>query len=304
MKKQTLFIAGHKGMVGSSVLRNCIEYDPIVVDKNELDLTNQQRVDEFISYHKPDNVIICAAKVGGIYANSTYPAEFIYNNIMVQTNIINSSYKHGIPRLLFLGSTCVYPKLAPQPLKEEYLLTSSLEPTNEAYALAKIAGIKMCQHYRKQYGVTYHSVMPTNLYGPNDSYHPENSHVIPGLIRKIHEAKLKNFPEYQIWGSGTPLREFLYVDDLAKVCLQLLNIDNPPNLVNIGSSDEVSILELAKLISNIIGYNGKIVTGDPALDGTPRKKTDLTLLKQLIDFETTPLEKGLRFAYQDFLSRH
>jgi GDP-L-fucose synthase len=223
---------------------------------------------------------------------------------MIQTNIINSAYKHGVKRLLFLGSTCIYPKFAPQPLKEEYLLTNSLEPTNEAYAIAKIAGIKLCEFYRKQYGVVYHSVMPTNLYGLNDNYHPENSHVIPGLIRKIHEAKERGHIEYQIWGSGSPLREFLNADDLAKICYKLLEIENPPNLVNAGSNTELSILDLTKLICKVIGFEGKIITGDPSLDGTPRKKTDCSLLNSIMSFEETPFEEGLKIAYQDFLNKN
>ena len=291
-------------MVGSAMLRHCRDYKPIIVDKKELDLRDQQQVDNFIADCKPDKVIICAAKVGGIKANNTYPGEFIYDNLMIQTNIINSSYKHGVDRLLFLGSTCIYPKFAPQPLKEEYLLTNSLESTNEAYAIAKIAGIKLCEFYRKQYGVTYHSVMPTNLYGVNDNYHPENSHVIPGLIRKIYEAKQRGDSEYQIWGSGSPLREFLNADDLAKICYKLLEIKNPPNLVNAGSNTELSILDLTKLICSVVGFKGKIIVGDSALDGTPRKKTDCLLLNSLITFEETDFEKGLKEAFQDFLKRY
>jgi GDP-L-fucose synthase len=301
MKK--LFIAGHKGMVGSAILRNCTEYHPITISKSDLDLRNQQEVDHFFNTTKPEYVVVCAAKVGGICANNTYSAEFLYDNLMIQTNIINSSYKYKVNRLLFLGSTCVYPKLAPQPIKEEYLLTGLLEPTNEAYAIAKIAGIKMCEHYRKQYNVLYHSAMPTNLYGVNDNYHPDNSHVIPGLIHKLHQAKLRGDSEYQIWGSGSPLREFLFVDDLAQVCYKLLGLTDPPNLVNIGSSIEVSILELAKQISSIVEFKGKIKTGNPALDGTPRKKTDLTLLHSLIKYKETPLKEGLQIVYKDYLSK-
>lgn len=300
---EKIFIAGHKGLVGSAMLRHCKDYEPITVSKQDLDLRNQTRVDEFVAHTAPDKVVICAAKVGGIKANSTYPANFIYDNLMIQTNIINSSYKYGVKRLLFLGSTCIYPKFAPQPLKEEYLLSNSLEPTNEAYAIAKIAGTKLCEFYRKQYGVTYHSVMPTNLYGLNDNYDPENSHVIPGLIRKIHEAKERGHIEYQIWGSGSPLREFLNADDLAKICYKLLEIENPPNLVNAGSNTELSIYELTKKICKVVGFEGKILLGDPSLDGTPRKKTDCTLLNSIMSFEETPFEEGLKVAYQDFLSR-
>jgi len=300
---EKLFIAGHKGMVGSAMLRFCEDYKPIIVDKSRVDLRNQQQVDDFIAEVKPDKVAVCAAKVGGIKANNDYPAEFIYDNLMIQTNIINSSHKNGVKRLLFLGSTCVYPKLAPQPMTEDCLLSGPLEPTNEAYAIAKIAGIKLCEFYRKQYGVTYHSAMPTNLYGLNDNYHPENSHVIPGLIRKIHEAKLRGDKEYQIWGSGTPKREFLYVDDLAKICYKLLEIDNPPDLVNVGSDNELTILELTKLICEVVGFEGRIITGDPKMDGPPRKKTDCTLLKNMIAFEETCFKIGLFEAYMDFTNR-
>lgn len=300
---EKLFIAGHKGMVGSAMLRFCKDYEPVVVDKIRVDLRNQQQVDDFIAETKPDKVVVCAAKVGGIHANNTYPAEFIYDNLMIQTNIINSSYKHGVKRLLFLGSTCVYPKLAPQPMTEDCLLSGPLEPTNEAYAVAKIAGIKLCEFYRKQYGVVYHSAMPTNLYGLNDNYHPDNSHVIPGLIRKIHEAKTRGDREYQIWGSGSPKREFLYADDLAKICYKLLEIDNPPDLVNAGSDNELTILELTKLICEVVGFEGRIITGDPKMDGTPRKKTDRTFLKNMISFEETCFKIGLFEAYMDFTNR-
>lgn len=299
MKK--LFIAGHKGMVGSAMLRFCKDYEPIIVDKSKVDLRNQEQVNKFIADTKPDKVVICAAKVGGIHANNTYPAEFIYDNIMIQNNIIDSSYKNNVSQLLFLGSTCIYPKHAPQPMKEDCLLTGPLEPTNEAYAIAKIAGIKLCEFYEKQYGVKYHSVMPTNLYGLNDNYHPQNSHVLPGLMRKLHEAKLRGDAEYQIWGSGTPRREFLYADDLAKICYKLLELDCPPDIVNIGSDNELTILELTKLICDTVGFTGTIITGDPKLDGTPRKKTDCSLLKSLISYEETPFEEGLRRVYQDFL---
>lgn len=298
-----LFIVGHKGMVGSAILRHCRDYIPITANKNELDLRDQAAVDTFIRKVKPDKVIVCAAKVGGIYANSKYPADFIYDNLMIQTNIINSAYKCGVRRLLFLGSTCIYPKLALQPIKEEYLLTSGLEPTNEAYAIAKIAGLKMCEFYRRQHGVVYHSVMPTNLYGLNDNYHPDNSHVIPGLIRKLHEAKNRGDATYQIWGSGKPLREFLFADDLAEICYQLLEKDNPPNWINAGSDNEISILELAKKIATVVGYEGILLTEDPKLDGTPRKKTDLTLLKSIITYNETPFVKGLEIAYNDFLAK-
>ena len=302
MKK--LFVAGHKGMVGSAILRHCKDYEPITVDKSKVDLRNQQQVDDFIAETKPDKVVVCAAKVGGIHANNTYPAEFIYDNLMIQTNVINSSYKNGVKRLLFLGSTCVYPKYAPQPMTEDCLLSGPLEPTNEAYAIAKIAGIKLCEFYRKQYGVTYHSAMPTNLYGLNDNYHPDNSHVIPGLIRKIHEAKLRGDSKYQIWGSGAPKREFLYADDLAEICYKLLEIDKPPDLINVGSDNEVTILELTKLICSVVGFSGSIVTGDSKMDGPPRKKTDCTLLRSIINTEEVNFNIGLDRVYKDFLERY
>lgn len=302
MKK--LFIAGHKGMVGSAILRQCEDYVPLTIDKTNLDLRDQHQVAAWFEANRPDKVVVCAAKVGGIYANNTYPAEFIYDNLLIQSNIINSSYKYGVERLLFLGSSCIYPKFAQQPMTEDCLLTSTLEPTNEAYAIAKIAGLKMCQYYRKQYGVTYHSAMPTNLYGINDNYHPENSHVIPGLIHRFHEAKVNGALEVKIWGSGTPKREFLFVDDLAKICLQLLNLQDPPDWVNVGTDQEMTILELAQKISTVVGFKGVITTGDPSMDGTPRKKLDCTLLKSNVQFKETPFEVGIELAYQDYLKRN
>lgn len=300
MKK--MFVAGHNGMVGSAICRANTKYELPQVPRQYIDLRNQSTVDSYISHHKPDIVIICAAKVGGIHANNTYPAQFIYDNLMIQSNIINSSFKNGVKRLLFLGSSCIYPKFAPQPITEDSLLTSSLEPTNEAYSIAKIAGLKMCEYYRKQYGVMYHSIMPTNLYGINDSYHPENSHVIPGLIYRFHKAKINKDPVVQIWGSGTPKREFLFVDDLAKICLDLLELENPPDWINAGTDQELSILELAQKISKVVGYEGKIKIGDPQMDGTPRKKLNCDLLKSLIKFEETSLDEGLPICYNDFLN--
>lgn len=300
---EKLFIAGHKGMVGSAILRFCKDYEPITVSKCRLDLTNQQQVDDFMAKTKPDKVVVCAAKVGGIHANSTYPAEFIYDNLIIQSNLIHSSYKHGVNRLLFLGSSCIYPKFAPQPIPESALLTSPLEGSNEAYAIAKIAGLKMCQHYRKQYGVMFHSAMPTNLYGINDNPHPKNSHVIMGLMNKIHNAKVNNSEYVEIWGSGTPQREFLFVDDFAKICFQLLKVENPPDWVNVGTDQELTILSLAEKIAKLIGFKGFIKTGDPKMDGTPRKKLDCTLLKSMISFDETPLDEGLYISYQDFLKQ-
>lgn len=299
--KKKLFVAGHKGMVGSAICRLNTEYDIVTYDKAVLDLKSQITVDYILRQEKPDTVIICAAKVGGIHANSTYPAEFIYDNLMIQTNIINSSYNHNVKNLIFLGSSCIYPKHAPQPIKEEHLLTSSLEPTNEAYAIAKIAGLKMCQHYRKQYGVNYHSVMPTNLYGPNDNYHSENSHVIPGLIRRFHEAKINNLPEVVMWGTGTPLREFLYVDDLARIIFNLIKLDNLPDWINVGSPYEYSIADTANMIKEVVGYTGKIVNDTSKPDGTPRKKLDISLLESLVEFQYTDFREGLQTAYADFL---
>jgi len=301
--KKRLFVAGHKGMVGSAICRVNTEYDLITFDKKDLNLKDQLTVDFAIRETKPDVVVICAAKVGGIHANNTYPAEFIYDNLMIQSNIINSSYKHGVGRLLFLGSSCIYPKFSPQPMTEDCLLTSTLEPTNEAYAIAKIAGLKMCQYYRKQYGVTYHSAMPTNLYGLNDNYHPENSHVIPGLVHRFHQAKTQGLAEVKIWGSGTPKREFLFVEDLATICLELLKVENPPDWVNVGADQEISILELAKKISKVVGYEGVIVTGDPSMDGAPRKKLDCTLLRSMIQCNETSFESGLEIIYQDYKNR-
>ena len=301
---EKLFVTGHNGMVGSAVCRFNTNYELITAPKCELDLRNQYDVDKFIGKSKPDKVIICSAKVGGIYANSTYPAEFIYDNLMIQSNIINSSYKHGVSKLLFLGSSCIYPKYAPQPISESSILTSSLEVSNEAYAIAKIAGLKMCEFYKKQYNVNYTSLMPCNLYGLNDNYHLQNSHVIPALIHKFHNAKVQKLDEYKIWGTGSPKREFLYVDDLAKMIFKLLELDNLPKWVNVGSDDEVTILELSKKIANIIGYKGSIITGDDDMDGTPRKKLDCALLKSLISFESISLDDGLPICYEDFLNNY
>jgi GDP-L-fucose synthase len=299
--KKKLFVAGHNGMVGSAICRLNSEYELITYDKKDLNLKSQLTVEYAIKQSAPDIVIICAAKVGGIHANNTYPAEFIYDNLIIQSNIIHGSFINGVKNLIFLGSSCIYPKQAPQPIKEEHLLTSPLEPTNEAYAIAKIAGLKMCQHYRKQYGVSYHSVMPTNLYGLNDNYHPENSHVIPGLIRRFYEAKINNLPEVVMWGTGTPLREFLYVDDLAHIILDLIKIDALPDWVNIGSSYEYSIAETANMIKEVVGYTGNIVNDLSKPDGTPRKKLDISLLESLISPQYTDFYTGLQTAYADFL---
>ncbi|MFP6865293.1 MAG: GDP-L-fucose synthase, partial [Roseibacillus sp.] len=256
---------------------------------------------DFLSEEKPDQVIVAAAKVGGIHANSSYPAQFIYENLAIVANIVHGSYLAGVGRLLFLGSSCIYPKAAPQPMPESCLLTSSLEPTNEAYAVAKIAGLKLCQHYRAQYGVLFHSAMPTNLYGPGDNYHPENSHVIPALLRRIHEAKERGDAEVVIWGTGTPMREFLHVDDLASACFHLLDQEDPPDWINVGSGREVSILQLATAIAKTVGFGGEIVTDSSKPDGTPRKHMDVSLLMDSGWKSTISLDDGLRETYQCFL---
>ncbi|XDZ65377.1 GDP-L-fucose synthase family protein [Alphaproteobacteria bacterium LSUCC0684] len=313
-----IFIAGHRGMVGSAILRK-LALDPnveiVTRNRNELDLTNQSAVDAFFANSKIDEVYLAAAKVGGIYANTTFPAEFIYENIIVEANVINSSFKHGVKKLLFLGSSCIYPKLADQPMREEALLTGSLEYTNEPYAIAKIAGIKLCESYNRQYGnshgIDYRSVMPTNLYGPGDNYHPENSHVIPALIRRFHEAKVNDAPEVAIWGSGTPKREFLHVDDMAAASIHVMNLDNDlyqqhtqPTLshINVGYGSDVSIAELAVLIGETVGYKGRIIYDSRKPDGTPRKLMDSSRLNTLGWQASITLEEGLDSAYKDFLT--
>lgn len=292
-------------MVGSAVVRALQKRHPntniVVRSRGELDLTNQADVQDFFQQEKPDNVIFAAAKVGGIHANNTYPAEFIYDNLMMAANVIHAAYVEKTKRFLFLGSTCIYPRQAPQPMPEDCLLTGPLEKTNEAYALAKISGLKMCEHYRAQYGVMFHSAMPTNLYGPGDNYHPENSHVMPALIRRIHLAKLAEDPSVTIWGTGSPRREFLHVDDLADGLLHLLQMDDPPNLVNLGTGTDVSIMELTQMIAGIIGYKGKIETDPSKPDGTPVKRTDTTLLHSTGWKHKIELQKGIEQTYQDFL---
>jgi GDP-L-fucose synthase len=302
MKK--LLILGARGMVGTALVREASKrgYTEILQPRSsELDLINQAQTHAYLADHQPDEVIIAAAKVGGIHANSTYPAEFIYNNLMIAANAIEGSYQAGVGRLLFLGSSCIYPKLAPQPMPEDCLLTSPLEPTNEAYAIAKIAGLKLCQHYRAQYGVLYHSAMPTNLYGPGDNYHPENSHVIPAMIRRFHEAKESGAESVTIWGTGTPKREFLYVEDLADACFHLMALENPPDWVNVGYGEDLSILELAQTVAQAVGYVGEIKTDPSKPDGTPRKLMDNTILRNLGWSPSVTLSQGLTLAYQDFL---
>jgi len=313
-----IFIAGHRGMVGSAILRK-LALDPYVEiltrNRTELDLTNQAAVDAFFAESSIDQVYLAAAKVGGIYANNSYPAEFIYENLMIEANIIHSAFKHGVKKLLFLGSSCIYPKLADQPMREEALLTGSLECTNEPYAIAKIAGIKLCENYNRQYGnshgIDYRSVMPTNLYGPGDNYHPENSHVIPALIRRFHEGKINDAPEVAIWGSGTPKREFLHVDDMAAASIHVMNLDSglyqqhtQPMLshINVGYGSDVSIAELAVLIGKTVGYKGKITYDSSKPDGTPRKLMDSSRLNALGWQAHITLEEGLVSAYKDFLT--
>ena len=300
-----IFIAGHRGMVGSALVREAEKREGteiLTAGRDELNLVDQLACHRWLAEKKPDQVIIAAAKVGGIHANSTYPAEFIYENLAIATNLIEGSRQAGINRVLFLGSSCIYPKMAPQPMPEDCLLTSPLEVTNEAYAIAKIAGLKMCQHYRAQYGLMYHSAMPTNLYGPGDNYHPENSHVIPALIRRFHEAKERGDKEVQIWGSGTPRREFLHVDDLAEACFHLLDHDNPPDWVNLGVGEDVTILELAQLVAKTVGFEGEITTDPSKPDGTPRKLLDVSSLEETGWRAKMPFADGLAGAYQDFLA--
>ncbi len=304
-KNVKLFIAGHRGMVGAALVRAAPaagEMELLLRSRAELDLCDQQAVFEFLGRERPDQVIIAAAKVGGIVANSTYPAEFVYQNLAIAANLIHGSYQAGVRRVLFLGSSCIYPKQAPQPMPESCLLSGPLEPTNEAYAVAKIAGLKLCQHYRAQYGVLYHSAMPTNLYGPGDNYHPENSHVIPALLRRFHEAKEENAREVVIWGTGTPRREFLHVDDLARACFHLLGEEDPPDWVNVGSGSEVSILDLATAIGRTVGFKGDILTDPSKPDGTPRKLMDVSRMKKTGWEPTVSLEEGLRITYDCFLA--
>jgi len=305
-KQAKIYIAGHKGMVGSAIYRKLVKEgftNFVTRSSSELDLRNQQQVSDFFSQEKPEYVFLAAAKVGGIIANNTYRADFLYDNLQIQNNIIHSSYVNGVTKLMFLGSSCIYPKLAPQPLREEYLLTGTLEETNEPYAIAKIAGIKMCDAYRAQYGCNYISVMPTNLYGYNDNYHPQNSHVLPALIRRFHEAKEQNAAEVVIWGTGSPMREFLFADDLAEACYYLMQNYNEPGLVNIGTGEDLSIKELALLIGKTVGYTGEIKFDTTKPDGTPRKLMDVSKLANAGWKYHTTLEQGIALAYQDFLSK-
>lgn len=313
MAQTTIFVAGHRGMVGSAIVRQ-LEKDPnnviLTASRSELDLTNQAQVNVFFANNKIDQVYLAAAKVGGIYANNTYPADFIYENLMIETNIIHAAHLNDVQQLLFLGSSCIYPKLAPQPMSEDSLLTGQLEPTNEAYAIAKIAGIKLCESYNRQYGRDYRSVMPTNLYGPGDNYHPENSHVIPALIRRFHEAKINNSPEVVAWGTGSPMREFLYVDDMAAASVFVMELDittyqsntkSTLSHINVGSGIDCSIKQLTETVAKVIGYSGRIIWDSSKPDGAPRKLMDVSLLKKLGWFPKVEFEQGIVLAYEAFL---
>jgi len=306
-KSSKIFVAGHRGMVGSAIVRNLLSngYTNIITrTSSELDLRNQAAVNDFFASEKPEYVILAAARVGGIVANNTFRAEFLYENLMIESNIIHYSYIHHVKKLLFLGSSCIYPKLAPQPLKEEYLLTGLLEHTNEPYAVAKIAGIKLCEAYRDQYECNFISAMPTNMYGQGDNYHLQNSHVIPALLRKFHEAKKSGSSFAEIWGTGKPFREFMYVDDLADACLFLMHNYNEREFINVGSGEEVTIAELANAVQQVVGFEGKTIFDTTKPDGTPRKLMDSTKLHNLGWQHKTSLEEGLKKAYQFFLAEN
>ncbi len=306
MKKDAkIYIAGHRGMVGSAIERNLVAqgYTNIITrTSKELDLRRQAEVEAFFETEKPEYVILAAAKVGGIIANSRHLADFMYDNMILEMNVINAAWKNGCKKLLFLGSSCIYPRMAEQPMKEECLLTSALEPTNEAYALAKISGLKYCEYLNRQYNTDFISAMPTNLYGPNDNYHPEHSHVLPALIRRFHEAKENGLESVTCWGSGTPLREFLYVDDLADACVYLMNNYSGNETVNLGTGKELSIKELTELVAKVVGYEGTIQWDTEKPDGTPRKLLDVSKLEGLGWKYQTELEEGIRLSYEDFLS--
>lgn len=306
-KGDKIYIAGHNGMVGSSLTRKLKSegfHNLIFRSSNELDLRNQQKVQGFFDHEKPDYVFLAAAKVGGIFSNNKYRADFLYDNLMIESNIIHSSYAHNIKKLVFLGSSCIYPKMAPQPLKEDYLLTGLLEPTNEPYAIAKIAGLKMCEAYRDQYNCDFISVMPTNLYGPNDNYHPENSHVLPALLRKFHEARNNNSPDVTVWGTGAPRREFLHADDFADACFFLMQYYSGKQFINIGWGEDITIAELAGMIKKITGYKGEIRFDTTKPDGTPRKLMDTTKLTALGWKPKIKLEEGIASVYQEFQVAH
>ena len=309
-----IYVAGHNGLVGSAIVRTLRAQghtDILTRSHRELELTDQAQVRAFFRAERIDQVYLAAARVGGIHANNTYPAEFIYDNMMVQANVVHEAWRNGVHKLLFLGSSCIYPRLATQPIKEEYLMSGMLEPTNEPYAMAKIAGIKLCESYNRQYGTDYRSVMPTNLYGPGDNYHPENSHVIPALMRRFHEARVGDAPEVVIWGSGTPMREFLYVDDMAAASVYVMNLDQAAyaastdamhSHINVGTGEDVTIADLARLVGEVVGYRGRIRFDTSKPDGTPRKLLDVSKLKHLGWQAGTPLPQGLRLAYDAFLA--
>ena len=304
-KNSRIYVAGHNGMVGSAITRvlRANGYNNLILrSSKEVDLRNQKEVADFFALEKPEYVFLAAAKVGGILANDTYRADFLYDNLMIQNNVIHQAYVNKIEKLLFLGSSCIYPKLAPQPLKEEYLLTGLLEPTNEPYAIAKIAGIKMCDAYRSQYGCNFISAMPTNLYGPNDNYDLNNSHVLPAMLRKFHDAKVNNAPFVTLWGTGTPKREFLYVDDLAKACLFLMQEYNEAGHLNIGYGTDISIAELAKLVKEITGYTGEINWDTTKADGTPRKLMDCSKINSMGWKPVIDLQTGIHSVYKDKFS--
>jgi GDP-L-fucose synthase len=303
--ESSVFVAGHRGMVGAALVRaleNRGQKQVLTASRAECDLTNQAQVESYFAKHKPEVAIIAAAKVGGIHANATYPADFLYENLMIAANCVHAAYRHGTARLLFLGSSCIYPRLAPQPMPEDSLLTSALEATNEAYAVAKIAGLKLCQHYRSQHGVLFHSAMPTNLYGPGDNYHPENSHVIPALLRRFHEAKVQDAACVTCWGTGAPMREFLFVDDLAQGCLHLLGVENPPDWINLGSGTDITIRALVEQVKVTVGYEGEIQWDPTKPDGTPRKLMDVNRMSALGWQSSVGLAQGLQLAYADFLA--
>ncbi len=303
-KEAKIYVAGHRGMVGSAIVR-CLEaqgyHNIITRTSKELDLKRQEPVEEFFAGEKPDYVFLAAAKVGGIMANDLHPADFMYENMMMEMNVIKAAFDNHVKKLMFLGSSCIYPRMAPQPMPESCLLTSSLEQTNEAYALAKISGLKYCEYLNRQYHTDYISVMPTNLYGPNDNYHPEHSHVLPALIRRFHEAKESGAPTVTIWGTGTPLREFLYVDDLADACVFLMNTYSGNETVNLGTGKELTIKELAETVKRVVGYEGGITFDTSRPDGTPRKLLDVSKLEKLGWKYKTELEDGIRLSYEDFL---
>ena len=302
-KTDKIYIAGHRGMVGSAIhrkLQNEGYTNLITRTSAELDLRSQPAVQQFFRDEQPNIVFLAAAKVGGIHANNTLRGAFLYDNLMIQNNIIHAAKEHGVTKLMFLGSSCIYPKLAPQPLKEEYLLTGPLEPTNEPYAIAKIAGIKLCDAYRDQHGCNFISAMPTNLYGPGDNYHPENSHVLPALVRRFHEAKVNGASEVVCWGTGSPRREFLHVDDLAQACLHLMDVHNDAGWVNVGTGEDVTIKELAETVARVVGYEGELVWDTTKPDGTPRKLLDVSKMTALGWRATTPLERGIEAVYVDF----